>query len=134
MVTYRFMYPGNVTETNDDQTTSVHRYHEGRTPPILLWATQKVADKNHDGKDELAIPGSYEEMLEVGPKVHQMTTRIAKPDTIGRAYTVGKKYSLAVHKKVARKYKFRTSDTLEYSGTFPAPRQPARPADPADAA
>jgi hypothetical protein len=129
-VTYRFMYQGNVTETADNQTTTVHRFHEGRTPPILLWATQKLADKDHDGQDELSIPASYEEMIELGPKMHQMTTRVAKPDSIGRAYTVGKKYSLAVHKKVAARFKDKTSDANDYGGTFPTNRQPVRPVVP----
>jgi hypothetical protein len=52
-VTYRFMYPGYDVETTDGQVTTFHRFHEGRTPPIMIWATQKLVDKDHDGHDEM---------------------------------------------------------------------------------
>lgn len=122
-VTYRYLY-GN-QRVDDDQMGTAALPSMSSTPPVLLWATQNSADKDADGTQESLIPGSYQDMIEMGPKLHKMTTKIVKPiDNVGKANTVGKKWSLKVAKRIgATKWRGNYKPT-DYTGKFQLDEQP----------
>lgn len=109
---------GAVADNTDVTDSTEDAIHIQNCPPVMLWMTQNTGDKNADGIEESLIPLDYTNLIEVGPKVHKMATKIIDPGASFKAHTLSKKWSCKVAK--SRQYKFRS--TLREDPTKPAPK------------
>jgi len=111
---------GGAADTFDITDNVIDEKHINNCPPVMLWMTQNTGDKNADGIEESLIPLDYTNLIEVGPKVHKMATKIIDPAKSFAAHTLSKKWSCGVAKK--RQYKFRSQ--LVEDADKAAPKDP----------